>query len=381
MNDKHWFTSESVAEGHPDKVADRISDEILDACLATNPEARVAIETLVTDGLCVIAGEVRGAWPDYEACARRAIRDIGYRSGRFSDQVPIQIHVHEQSKEIALGVDATEHKEEGAGDQGVMFGFACDETPELMPAAVHYAHRIVEAIAKERHAGEHRLGPDGKSQVTIEYDGARPVRADAVVVSQMHDASMSREELSALVLPIVKRVLPAGWFDERTRFYLNPAGTFVEGGPAVDTGVTGRKIVVDTYGGAAPHGGGAFSGKDPTKVDRSAAYAARHLAKNVVAAGLASRCLIQVSYAIGVSEPISLRVDCQGTGRIPDTQLAAALCRIAPMAPRKIRERLGLNRPIYARTAAYGHFGRAPEPDGGFSWERLDLVEELKRLG
>lgn len=379
MSRRYLFTSESVSEGHPDKVADRISDEILDGYLRASGEAHVAIETLVTTDRCVVAGEVRGPRVDIEALARKAIRDIGYSSAGFSwDTVRFDSHVHAQSEEIALGVDARAGKDEGAGDQGLMFGFACRETPELMPAPLQYAHRILEHFAARRKAGDTDLGPDAKSQLTIEYVDGKPLRAHTVVVSHQHSPQLSNAALRDLVERIVKEVLPKGWFTSETRLLVNPTGSFVHGGPAADTGLTGRKIIVDTYGGAAPHGGGAFSGKDPSKVDRSAAYAARYLAKNVVAAEFADRCLIQLAYAIGVAEPLALYVDTQGTGTIPDERIATILQTIVSLTPRAIRERHGLAKPIYARTAAYGHFGRAPDPDGGFSWERTDLVNALR---
>jgi S-adenosylmethionine synthetase len=374
--DRWQFTSESVAEGHPDKVADRISDEIVDACLATNPRARVAVETLVTAGRCIVAGEVRGADAPYEALARRAIRAVGYEDPAFGwETVPVDVLVHAQSGEIAAAVDRSDG-EEGAGDQGLMFGYACRETPELMPAAIHYAHRIVERLAAVRKAGERRIGPDAKSQVTLTFEGRVPVRADTVVVSQQH-ARGFEQQLPDLVRAVLAEVFPAGLLDDSTRILVNPSGSFVSGGPAADTGLTGRKIIVDTYGGAAPHGGGAFSGKDPSKVDRSAAYAARWLAKNVVAAGIAERCLVQLAYAIGVPEPVSLTVNTSGATPGRDTEIARALARAVDLTPRGLRERLGLDRPIYARTAAYGHFGRSPDVDGGFSWERTDLGAAL----
>jgi S-adenosylmethionine synthetase len=371
------FTSESVAEGHPDKLADRISDEILDACLSANAHARVAVETLVTKNRCVLAGEVRGADAiDMEALARRAIRDVGYADRGFGwETVAIENLVHEQSAEIAAAVDRSDG-EEGAGDQGIMFGYACRETPALMPAPIVYAHRIVERLAKLRKAGEVRLGPDAKSQVTLLFVSGRPVRADTIVVSQQHAAGFE-QELPELVRTVVNDVLPDGFLGPRTRLLVNPSGSFVRGGPAADTGLTGRKIIVDTYGGAAPHGGGAFSGKDPSKVDRSAAYAARWLAKNVVAAGIAERCLVQLAYAIGVTRPVSIRVNTFGTTSADDGSIGSAIERAVDLSPRGLRERLGLARPIYARTAAYGHFGRAPDRDGGFSWEQTDLGEAI----
>ncbi|MGC3997697.1 MAG: methionine adenosyltransferase [Anaeromyxobacter sp.] len=372
------FTSESVSEGHPDKVADRISDEILDAHLREAQRARVAIETLVTTDRVVVAGEVRGPRVDLEALVRQAVRDIGYAAPGFSwDTVAVEAHVHEQSAEIAQGVDQASG-EEGAGDQGLMFGYAVRETPELMPAPLQYAHRILERFAARRKAGDTDLGPDGKSQLTVEYVDGRPVRVHTAVVSHQHDRRLSNAALRDLVEQVLRDVLPEGWLGPETRILVNPTGSFVHGGPAADTGLTGRKIIVDTYGGRAPHGGGAFSGKDPSKVDRSAAYAARYLAKNVVAAGLADRCLIQLAYAIGVAEPLALYVDTRGTGVIPDARIAQALRETVSLTPRAIRERLDLARPIYARTAAYGHFGRTPAADGGFVMERTDLAPALQ---
>lgn len=379
----YLFTSESVSEGHPDKVCDRISDTIVDLFLAADPQARVAVETLATTNFVVLAGEVRGpdslTHEDYKAAAREAIKAIGYEQHGFHwKDCEIISHVHSQSADIAQGVDAGENKDEGAGDQGIMFGFACDETPELMPAPILYSHQILKGLAEARHGGEKRLGPDSKSQVTLRYVDGRPVGATSVVVSTQHDANASQDEIRALVLPYIEKVLPEGWMPAAEEIYINPTGRFVIGGPDGDCGLTGRKIIVDTYGGAAPHGGGAFSGKDPTKVDRSAAYVTRYLAKNVVAAGLAQKCLIQVSYAIGVSKPLSVYVDTQGTGQVDEARLAKVLTELVNLTPRGIREHLQLNRPIYARTAAYGHFGRTPDADGGFSWEKTDLVPALK---
>jgi S-adenosylmethionine synthetase len=364
MASQRLFTSESVSEGHPDKVADRVSDEILDAFLREAPRARVALETLVTTDRCVVAGEVRGPEVDLETLARAAIRDVGYEADGFSwKTLRFESHVHAQSAEIAQGVDQADG-EEGAGDQGLMFGFAVRETPELMPAPLQYSHRILERFAARRKAGESDLGPDGKSQLTVEYRDGKPVRVHTAVVSHQHSRRLSNAALRDLVQGVLAEVLPAGWLDAETRVLVNPTGSFVHGGPAADTGLTGRKIIVDTYGGAAPHGGGAFSGKDPSKVDRSAAYAARYLAKNVVAAGLAERCVIQLAYAIGVAEPLALYVDTQGTGNVPDERIARAIRSTVSLTPRAIRERLGLARPIYARTAA--------------SWERTDLVGALQ---
>ena len=380
----HLFTSESVSEGHPDKVCDRISDTVVDLYLDADAGARVGCETLCTTNLVVIAGEVRcGKFigkDEIEHRAREAIREIGYEQQGFHwRDSEIRIHLHAQSADIAQGVDASGNKDEGAGDQGLMFGYACRETPALMPAPIHFSHRILKRMADARHAGSTPgLGPDSKSQVTLRYEDGNPVAATSVVVSTQHDASLGQDEVRELVRPFVEEVLPDGWMCPEDEFYVNPTGRFVVGGPDGDCGLTGRKIIVDTYGGSAPHGGGAFSGKDPTKVDRSATYAARYLAKNVVAAGLAERCTIQVAYAIGVSKPLSVYVDTGGTGRADESKLSDVLQELVDLSPRGIRERLGLSRPIYGRTAAYGHFGREPEADGGFSWERTDLVPDLK---
>jgi S-adenosylmethionine synthetase len=380
----YLFTSESVAEGHPDKVCDRISDAIVDAYLAADPASRVAAETLATTNRIVIAGEVRGpASITSDAIvqiARDAVREIGYEQDGFHwSTAAVDVLLHAQSADIAMGVDASEGKEEGAGDQGIMFGFACTETDQLMPAPIELSHRILRQMARARHAGEAPFfGPDAKSQVTLRYAAGKPVCATSVVVSTQHAPELDQTEVRELVRPFVMDALPAGWMCPESEFYVNPTGKFVIGGPDGDAGLTGRKIIVDTYGGAAPHGGGAFSGKDPTKVDRSAAYAARYLAKNVVAAGLAERCLIQLSYAIGVARPLSVYVDTQGTGEVDPARLAAVLRQLMDLSPRGIREHLGLSRPIYARTAAYGHFGRPPEADGGFSWERTDLVGAVR---
>jgi S-adenosylmethionine synthetase len=380
------FTSESVSEGHPDKVCDRISDAVVDLYLAADPYARVAIETLVTTNRIVMAGEVRGpesVTPELiEQAARRTVREIGYEQKGFHWKTcEFQNYLHEQSADIARGVDADieANKDEGAGDQGIMFGFACRETEPLMPAPILYAHRILHEMAKARHSGQTpELGPDAKSQVTLAYEDGKPVRAEAIVVSTQHGEDVSQERVTEIVRSFADDVMPKGWVNGHTKFYVNPTGRFVIGGPDGDAGVTGRKIIVDTYGGAAPHGGGAFSGKDPTKVDRSAAYAARYLAKNVVAAGFADRCTLQVSYAIGVSQPLSLYVDLHGTGQIAEAKLEYALRQVMDLSPRGIREHLGLARPIYERTSSYGHFGRQPDNDGGFSWEKLDLVEPIR---
>jgi S-adenosylmethionine synthetase len=378
------FTSESVSEGHPDKVCDRISDAIVDLYLGHDPQARVAVETLSTTNHIVLAGEVRGPasiTPDLlEQVARSAVRDIGYEQDGFHWQTAkVDILVHAQSADIAVGVDAAGNKDEGAGDQGIMFGYACRETEALMPAPIHFSHAILKSLAEARHSGAApMLGPDAKSQVSLRYENGRPVGATSVVVSTQHDASVSQEEVREIVRPHVLNVLPEGWMCPEPEFYVNPTGRFVIGGPDGDAGLTGRKIIVDTYGGAAPHGGGAFSGKDPTKVDRSAAYAARYLAKNVVGAELAERCTIQLAYAIGVSKPLAVYIDTHGTGRVDEERLSHVLQELVNLSPRGIREHLGLNKPIYARTSAYGHFGRSPETDGGFSWEKLDLVPELR---
>jgi S-adenosylmethionine synthetase len=383
----YLFTSESVSEGHPDKVCDRISDTVVDAYLAALPEARVACETLATTNRIVIAGEVRG--PDSITkgkivdLARAAVKDIGYEQDGFHWQkAEVEVYLHAQSADIAQGVDAAGNKDEGAGDQGIMFGYACDETPELMPAPIYYAHKILKDLAdarKAKHNGAGVLGPDAKSQVTLRYENGKPVAATQIVLSTQHlDEKLSSEDVREIVEPYIRKALPDGWISPETVWHVNPTGKFVIGGPDGDCGLTGRKIIVDTYGGAAPHGGGAFSGKDPTKVDRSAAYAARYLAKNVVAAGLATRCTLQLSYAIGVAKPLSIYADLHETGRVDENQLEAVLMEVMDLSPRGIRTHLGLNKPIYARTSAYGHFGRAPESDGGFSWERTDLVDALK---
>jgi S-adenosylmethionine synthetase len=384
----YLFTSESVSEGHPDKVCDRISDAIVDAYLAADPHARVALETLATTNRIVLAGEVRGpasVTPEVmEQAARQAVREIGYEQEGFHwKNLDVECYVHAQSPDIAMGVDASGNKDEGAGDQGIMFGYACRETEHLMPAPIYYAHAILRAMAEARHAGrEPGLGPDAKSQVTLQYVEGRPVRATSVVVSTQHAAALEQDEVREIVRKYVLKILPEGWMCPEDEFYVNPTGRFVVGGPDGDAGLTGRKIIVDTYGGAAPHGGGAFSGKDPTKVDRSAAYAARYLAKNIVAAGLSERCTIQLAYAIGVSKPLAIYVDMHATGRngVDEDAIVKTIGREVDLSPRGIREHLSLSRPIYARTAAYGHFGRQPDNEGGFTWERADLVEELKRL-
>ena len=380
----YLFTSESVSEGHPDKVSDRISDEIVDLYLGQDPMARVACETLCTTDRIVLAGEVRGTGgvdhDKIEALARAAVRDIGYEQEGFHwENAKVQIYLHSQSADIAQGVDAAGNKDEGAGDQGLMFGYACRETEVLMPAAIHYSHEILRNMAQARHAGAiKRIGPDSKSQVTLRYVDGKPVEATSVVVSTQHDDGMDQDDIREMVRPFVTSTLPDGWMCPEEEFYVNPTGRFVVGGPDGDTGLTGRKIIVDTYGGAAPHGGGAFSGKDPSKVDRSAAYAARYVAKNVVAAELAERCCVQVAYAIGVSKPLSVYVDTYGTAVVDEVKLSNVLQEMVDLSPRGIREHLQLSKPIYARTAAYGHFGRTPTDDGGFSWERTDLVDGLR---
>jgi S-adenosylmethionine synthetase len=380
----YLFTSESVSEGHPDKVCDRISDAIVDTFLAAEPQARCGVETLATTNRIVLAGEVRGPASISENLlidvARHAVREIGYEQEGFHWQrAQVDCHIHGQSTDIAQGVDAAGNKDEGAGDQGMMFGYACNETPELMPAPIFYAHAILRSLAEARHSGSApQLGPDAKSQVTLQYVSGRPVGAAAVLVSTQHAASIGQDEVREIVRPHVVNVLPEGWMCDEDHFYINPTGRFVIGGPDGDCGLTGRKIIVDTYGGAAPHGGGAFSGKDTTKVDRSAAYAARYLAKNVVAARLADRCTIQLAYAIGVAQPLSIYVDLHGTGKVPEAVVEKALREVMDLSPSGIRRHLDLNKPIYAKTTAYGHFGRKPGRDGSFSWEKTDLVAALK---
>jgi len=373
------FTSESVTEGHPDKIADQISDAVLDACLTEDPMSRVACESLLATGLVVVAGEITTkSYVDFQSVARGVVSAIGYNNALYgfdSNTCAVISTINKQSGDIAMGVDTG-----GAGDQGMMFGYASNETPELMPAPIYYAHEILRSLSTARHAGQTPLlGPDSKSQVTLQYIDGKPVRATKIVVSIQHDDSIEREEVREIIRPHVLKTLPEGWMCDETNFLVNPTGRFVIGGPDGDAGVTGRKIIVDTYGGAAPHGGGAFSGKDPTKVDRSAAYAARYLAKNVVAAGVAERCTIQVAYAIGVADPMSLLVDLHGTGKVDERKLEKMLPEMFRLTPTNIRRTLKLNKPIYRRTAAYGHFGRAPDKDGGFSWERTDLAAQLKK--
>ena len=378
------FTSESVSEGHPDKVCDRISDAVVDLYLSKDNVSRLGIETLVTTNLIVIAGETRCLHEvtkdEIEAVARRAVKAIGYDQDNFHwEQSKVQVHVHAQSVDIAQGVDSSGNKDEGAGDQGIMFGYACNETDVLMPAPLHYSHQILKQMADARHAGNlPGIGPDSKSQVTLQYENDLPVRATSIVVSTQHAEGMSHDDVREMVRPFIKNVLPEGWMCPEDELYVNPTGTFVIGGPDGDTCLTGRKIIVDTYGGAAPHGGGAFSGKDPTKVDRSAAYISRYLAKNVVAAGLSKACTIQLAYAIGVSKPLSVYVNTHETGKVDEDKLSEVLQELVDLSPRGIREHLQLSRPIYERTSAYGHFGRSPDGDGGFSWEKTDLVVDLK---
>ena len=383
----YLFTSESVSEGHPDKVCDRISDAVVDAFLSEMPDARVACETLATTNRVVIAGETRGpasVTHDLIAhLARMAIKDIGYEQEGFHwENCDISVHLHAQSAHIAQGVDASGNKDEGAGDQGIMFGYACRETPELMPAPILYSHRILQLLAEARKSGrEPVLGPDAKSQVTVRYEGGKPVAATSIVLSTQHlDAGLSSSDVRQIVAPYIRQALPAGMLSDETIWHVNPTGAFVIGGPDGDCGLTGRKIIVDTYGGAAPHGGGAFSGKDPTKVDRSAAYAARYLPKNIVAADLADRCTIQLSYAIGVSDPLSVYVDLHDTGRCDVAKLEKGLRDVMRLSPRGIREHLNLNNAIYERTAAYGHFGRQPDETGGFTWEKTNLVDALRTI-
>ncbi|MDQ7071960.1 MAG: methionine adenosyltransferase [Rhodobacterales bacterium] len=385
----HVFTSESVSEGHPDKLCDRISDAILDAFLTEEPQARVACETFATTNRVVVGGEVGLSNPDklkefmggIDGIVRECIRDIGYEQEKFHHAtVEVTNLLHEQSAHIAQGVDASDNKDEGAGDQGIMFGYATNETDALMPAPLQYSHAILRRLAEVRKSGqEPTLRPDAKSQLSVRYEGSKPVGVESIVLSTQHaHESQTSDDIRAIVEPYILEVLPEGWITPDTKWWVNPTGTFVIGGPDGDAGLTGRKIIVDTYGGAAPHGGGAFSGKDPTKVDRSAAYAARYLAKNIVAAGMADRCTIQLSYAIGIAQPLSIHVDTHRTGEVDPEAIEKAIGQVMDLSPRGIREHLGLNRPIYERTAAYGHFGREPEADGGFSWEKIDLVAALK---
>ncbi len=379
------FTSESVSEGHPDKLCDRVSDAVLDAFLTAEPLARVACETFATTGRVVVGGEVGLSEEEHtaammaqiDAIVRDCVKDIGYEQDKFHwKTLEVHNYLHGQSAHIAQGVNR-----DGAGDQGIMFGYACRETPELMPAPIQYAHAILRRLAEVRKSGaEPTLGPDAKSQLSLRYEDGVPVEVTSIVLSHQHTLeSQTSDDIRAIVEPYIREVLPSGWITEKTEWWVNPTGKFVIGGPDGDAGLTGRKIIVDTYGGAAPHGGGAFSGKDPTKVDRSAAYAARYLAKNVVAAGLADRCTLQVSYAIGVAKPLSIYVDTHGTGKVEEARIEQAVAKCMDLTPLGIRTKLDLNKPIYARTSAYGHFGRAPETDGGFSWEKTDLIDALKK--
>ena len=381
----YTFTSESVSEGHPDKLCDRVSDAVLDAFLTAEPNARVACETFATTNRVVVGGEVGLSSKEattamverVDAIVRDCVRDIGYEQKKFHwEKIKVHNYLHEQSAHIAQGVDR-----DGAGDQGIMFGYACRETPELMPAPIQYAHAILRRLAEVRKSGkEPTLGPDAKSQLSLRYVDGKPVEVTSIVLSTQHTSKRQTSKvIRGIVEPYIREILPEGWITKKTEWHVNPTGTFVIGGPDGDAGLTGRKIIVDTYGGAAPHGGGAFSGKDPTKVDRSAAYAARYLAKNVVAADLADRCTIQISYAIGVAKPLSIYVDTHGTGKVEDAAIERAISSAMDLTPRGIREHLSLTKPIYARTSAYGHFGRAPEADGGFSWERTDLIEAIKK--
>jgi len=387
--DSYIFTSESVSEGHPDKVCDRISDAVLDAFLAEEPLARVACETMATTGMVVIGGEVglsdqeklKNYMGRISEIARDCIKDIGYEQDQFHwNTCRVLNFLHEQSANISQGVTG-EQGDEGAGDQGIMFGYATTETPDLMPAPIQYSHAILRRLAEVRKSGqEPTLRPDAKSQLSLRYEAGKPVEVTSIVLSTQHESEdQTSDDIRAIVEPYIREVLPTGWLTDATEWWVNPTGTFVIGGPDGDAGLTGRKIIVDTYGGAAPHGGGAFSGKDPSKVDRSAAYAARYLAKNIVAAGLAERCTLQLSYAIGVAKPLSIYVDTHGTGEVPEPVIERAVAQVMDLTPRGIRNHLELNKPIYQRTAAYGHFGRTPEADGGFSWEKTDLADALKR--
>ena len=383
-NKDFLFTSESVSEGHPDKICDRISDSILDLYIDADPEARVAVETLVTTDLVVVSGEVRSLTnitkQSIEETIRTAVKEIGYEQDGFHwKTLETKILLHEQSADIAMGVDSDGNaKEEGAGDQGIMFGFACNETPEFMPAPILYSHKILKRLADKRHSGLiDGILPDSKSQVTLKYEDNKPKYIDSIVVSSQHTEDCSQERIQGIVKDIIREVMPREWLKDSTSYIVNPTGKFVIGGPVGDTGLTGRKIIVDTYGGSAPHGGGAFSGKDPTKVDRSAAYISRYLAKNVVAAGIADRCTIQLSYAIGMPEPLSVYADLHETGKVSEQALVKALRGLVDLTPKGIRETLDLNKPIYTQTSSYGHFGREANSSGGFGWEKLDLVDSL----
>ena len=383
-NKDFLFTSESVSEGHPDKVCDRISDSILDLYIAADPESRVAVETLVTTNLAIVSGEIRSTGnitkESIEETIRNSVKDIGYEQDGFNwKTLETKILLHEQSADIAMGVDSDGNaKEEGAGDQGIMFGFACNETPEFMPAPILYSHKILKKLADKRHSGLiEGILPDSKSQVTLKYEDNKPKYIDSIVVSSQHTEDCSQERIQEIVRDIIQEVMPEEWLNENTSYIVNPTGKFVIGGPVGDTGLTGRKIIVDTYGGSAPHGGGAFSGKDPTKVYRSAAYISRYLAKNIVAAGIADRCTIQLSYAIGISEPLSVYADLHDTGKVSEQTLVKAVRSLIDLTPKGIREKLDLNKPIYTETSSYGHFGREVNSNGGFGWEKLDLVDSL----
>ena len=385
---KYIFTSESVSEGHPDKICDLVSDNIVDAFLAKDPESRVAAETMVTNNKVVVSGEVNG--PDifksksnsFDELIRQTIKRIGYEQEGFHwKNVVIENNLHQQSEDIAQGVNKKDKTKQGAGDQGSMFGYACRETEKLMPAPIYYSHLILKSLSDARHSGKEKmLEPDAKSQISLKYENGKPVSTTAIVVSSQHHESLTQKDVKEIVRPYVINSLPNGWMCEEKNFYVNPTGRFVIGGPVGDSGLTGRKIIVDTYGGAAPHGGGAFSGKDPSKVDRSGAYAARYLAKNIVAANLANKCTIQISYAIGISKPISVYINTHGSGKIEEGEISKKISQVMDLSPFGIREKLKLNRPIYARTASYGHFGRNPEKDGGFSWEKTDLVESFRKI-
>ena len=385
---KYIFTSESVSEGHPDKICDLVSDNIVDAFLAKDPESRVAAETMVTNNKVVVSGEVNG--PDifksksnsFDELIRQTIKRIGYEQEGFHwKNVVIENNLHQQSEDIAQGVNKKDKTKQGAGDQGSMFGYACRETEKLMPAPIYYSHLILKSLSDARHSGKEKmLEPDAKSQISLKYENGKPVGTTAIVVSSQHHESLTQKDVKEIVRPYVINSLPDGWMCEEKNFYVNPTGRFVIGGPVGDSGLTGRKIIVDTYGGAAPHGGGAFSGKDPSKVDRSGAYAARYLAKNIVAANLANKCTIQISYAIGISKPMSVYINTHGSGKIEEGEISKKISQVMDLSPFGIREKLKLNRPIYARTASYGHFGRNPEKDGGFSWEKTDLVESFRKI-
>ena len=383
---KYIFTSESVSEGHPDKICDLVSDNIVDAFLVKDPESRVAAETMVTTNKVIVSGEVSG--PDifknksFDELIRQTIKKIGYEQEGFHwKNIVIENNLHQQSEDIAQGINKKNKKEQGAGDQGIMFGYACKETEKLMPAPIYYSHLILKSLSDARHNGQEiMLKPDAKGQISLKYENGKPVGATAIVISSQHHESLTQEDVKEIVRPYVINSLPDGWMCEEKNFYVNPTGRFVIGGPVGDSGLTGRKIIVDTYGGAAPHGGGSFSGKDPSKVDRSGAYAARYLAKNIVAADLADKCTIQISYAIGISKPMSIYINTHDTGTIKESEISKKISQIMDLSPFGIKEKLSLNKPIYARTASYGHFGRSPDKDGGFSWEKTDLVEPLKKI-